>query len=71
MSSRRWILPYRIPNVKHDTKYFKARTNVHSLDLIIEHLLNIKSMLHQNYYYLIALKFPMLFFAEQSFPIAF
>jgi hypothetical protein len=32
MSSRRWILPYRILNVKHDKKYFKARTNVHFLD---------------------------------------
>jgi hypothetical protein len=50
MSSRRWILPYRILNVKHDKKYFKACTNVHFLDLIMEHLLNIKSMLHQNYY---------------------
>ena len=38
MYNRRWILPYRILNVKHDKKYFEARTNVHFLDLIIEHL---------------------------------
>jgi hypothetical protein len=60
MSSRQRILLYTILNVKQDKKYFTARTYVHFMDLIIEHLINIKSMLHQNYY-LIALKCRSLF----------
>jgi hypothetical protein len=42
MPSRWWILPYRILNVKHEKKYFKARTNVHFLDLIMENLFKYK-----------------------------